>query len=98
MHDAAVPALLDDPEAAPLVRSLTPPGSFETLVTRMVAFLYLYEDLCAALESTWIIGFAEHLDAIAPGTGKLWQTLGASAGEAQASGLEPPADTTWGDA
>lgn len=39
----------------------------------MVAFLYLYEDLCAALEETWAIGFAEHLDEIEPGAGNLWR-------------------------
>jgi hypothetical protein len=71
----AIEALLDDPGDAPLARSLTPAGSPETLVTRMVAFLYLYEDLCAALEATWAIGFAEHLDEIAPGAGALWRTL-----------------------
>ena len=27
--------------------------------TTQVAFLYVYEDLCAALETTWAIGFAE---------------------------------------
>jgi hypothetical protein len=46
------------------LRDLTPPGALETLLTRMVAFLYLYEDLCTAREATWGIGFAEHLDSI----------------------------------
>jgi hypothetical protein len=35
----------------------------------MVAFLYLYEDLCAVLERRGVIGFAEFLDQIAPGAG-----------------------------
>jgi hypothetical protein len=40
----AITALLDDLDHGPLARSLTPPGSLETLLARMVAFLYLYED------------------------------------------------------
>jgi hypothetical protein len=74
----AVTPLLNDPNDGPLVRSLTPPGSTATLVTRMVAFLYLYEDLCAALEATWAIGFAENLDDIDPSAGALWRTLQAA--------------------
>jgi hypothetical protein len=84
----AIESILNDPEHAPLARSLTPPGSPETLVTRMVAFLYLFEDLCSALEATWAIGFAEHLDQIAPGAGALWQTLKTSLAAPAA-----PADT-----
>jgi hypothetical protein len=95
----AIAPLLDDLDDAPLVRSLTPPGSLHTLVTRMIAFLYIYEDLCADLEATCAISFAEFLDEIAPGAGTLWQTLGKfgappSTGEPQ---REPPADAAWGD-
>ncbi|MBA2537256.1 MAG: hypothetical protein H0V20_07490, partial [Actinobacteria bacterium] len=72
-----VTPLLHDLDDAPVVRSLTPPGSLDTLVTRMIAFLYIYEDLCADLEATWwAISFAELLDGIAPGAGTLWQPLG----------------------
>jgi hypothetical protein len=95
-----VTALLDDPNDGPLVRSLTPPGSTATLVTRMVAFLYLYEDLCAALEAKWPFGFAEHLDGIAPSAGALWRTLQAASAtppneEPFGTGRQSPAETTW---
>lgn len=92
-----VTLLLDDPDNAPLVRSLTPPGSFDTLVTRMIAFLYIYEELCAALEARykWAISFADHLDGIALGAGALWKTLG-KFGAPPTTGGEPPADTAWG--
>jgi hypothetical protein len=92
--------LLDDPEHAPLVRSLTPPGRPETLLTRMVAFLYLYEDLCARLEETWAgaISFAEYLDQIAPGAGELWRTLRTTAEKFKPPTRtpEPPGHTDWG--
>jgi hypothetical protein len=96
----AVDSLLHDPNDGVLVRSLTPPGSLETLVTRMVAFLYLYEDLCAALEATWVMGFAEHLDNIAPGAAALWRTLQAAKFEhpETVAGPQPSADTAWGEA
>jgi hypothetical protein len=81
----AVDPLLHDRDDAPLVRSLTPPGSVETLITRMVAFLFLYEDLCEDLARGWAISFGEHLDDIAQGTDALWATLQA------ASGGPPPA-------
>ena len=78
---------------------LTPPGSLDTLVTRMIAFLYIYEDLCADLEATWVISFAEFLDEIAPGAAALWKMLGKfgtppTTGEPR---REPPAATAWGD-
>jgi hypothetical protein len=77
----AVAVLLKDPDDAPLVRSLTPPGSPQTLVTRMIAFLYLYEDLCATLAAPWAWTFAEFLENdIAPGAGVLWRALEATAG------------------
>jgi hypothetical protein len=73
----------------------------------MVAFLYLYEDLCADLEATWAIGFAESIDDIAPGAAALWQmleTTGKTLGSTSSTGetdwgaeREPPADTAWGD-
>ena len=92
----AITELLDDRENAPLARSLTPPGSFETLVRRMVAFLYLYEDLCAALAAHWAIGFADYLDEIAPGAGTVWRTLESTNIEAYwGSGGPPTADTAW---
>jgi hypothetical protein len=94
-----VTALLDDPNDGPLARSLTPPGSTATLVTRMVAFLYLYEDLCAALEATWAISFAQHLDRIAPGAGHLWRRLqsGVTAESERGPRRQSLAGTAWED-
>jgi hypothetical protein len=77
----AVTVLLEDPDEAPLVRSLTPPGSPQTLVTRMIAFLYLYEDLCAEVVAQLPWTFAEFLDRdVGPDVGALWRTLDATAG------------------
>jgi hypothetical protein len=89
----AVAVLLEDDGDAPLARSLTPPGSHETLVTRLIAFLYLYEDLCATLAAEWPWTLAEFLENdIAPWAGQVWRTLEATAGKFQSwpDGAPPP--------
>jgi hypothetical protein len=76
----AVDSLLDDIDDAPLVRSLTPPGRHETLVARMIAFLFLYEELCSAFAEEWTWSFSEFLEHdIAPGAGALWENLSTAA-------------------
>ncbi len=85
----AVDPLLRHEEDAPLARSLTPPGPLETLPARMIAFLYLYHDLCAALVTGWT--FAEFLETIVPGARKLWQALDAFDGRQAASDT----DLSW---
>ena len=76
----AIEDLLHDPEDGPLVRSLTPPGSYETLVPRMIAFLFLYEDLCSKRAEEWTWSFAEFLaEDIDAGAKDLWDALSASA-------------------
>jgi hypothetical protein len=74
---AVVDEILVDPDDAPLARSLTPPAPTRTLIRRMIAFLYVFEDLCAALaaKGQWTFGFAYHLDDWAPGASKLWEKL-----------------------
>jgi hypothetical protein len=74
----AIPELLEDREDAPLARSLTPPGSPETLVKRMIAFLYLFEDLCREEAKSWPFGFGDFLNEVAPGSRDLWETLSAT--------------------
>jgi hypothetical protein len=75
----SVEEVLNHRDDAPLARSLTPPAPTATLVRRMVALLYVYEDLCVALATRkgWTGGFAYHLDdfAQAPGATKLWKAL-----------------------
>jgi hypothetical protein len=61
----------------------------------MVAFLFLYEDLCGALEATWAIGFGEVLDQFAPGAGPLWRRL--QSGVTPPTGEQASADAAWGD-
>jgi hypothetical protein len=70
--------ILKHPADAPLARSLTPPGPAKTLVKRMVAFLYLYEDLCTEYGRRFTFGFPSCLDLIGTDVRNLWEMLEAA--------------------
>jgi hypothetical protein len=76
-HPDTIDALCQDEGSRQLACSLVGPETIDRLPARMIAYIWLYRDLCLAVMEEQEESFDQLLDATFPGTGAYWRRLDA---------------------
>jgi hypothetical protein len=88
-HTDTIDALCGDEGSRQLSCSLVGPETIETLPARMIAYIWLYRDICVAVMEEQKHSIDELLDANFPGAGEYWRRIDAGLLAPRATGLDP---------